>query len=206
MYRLFRLLLALLSLCVYSSEYVFARPIDQETSAQIAQQILRGKTSARSLQHLQLTERPTYYVYNVGNNGGFALIAKDDTHGAVIGYSDQGTFDLDRMSPELRDLFSILDEAHPSQIAKNAARSFDYPPKHSRVVAPLLRSRWNQDHPYSLYTPTYKDTDGDEQHAFAGCVAVAMAQLMYYHQWPAQGRGEKYHPKLGKRDFSTNAT
>ena len=204
MYRLFRLLLALLSLCVYSSEYVFALPIGQATAAQIAQQVLRGKTSARSLQHLQLTERPTYYIYNVGNNGGFALIAKDDTHGAVIGYSDQGTFDLERMSPELRDLFSILDEVHPSQIAKNAARSFDYPPKHSRVVAPLLRSRWNQDHPYSLYTPTYKDTDGDEQHAFAGCVAVAMAQLMYYHQWPAQGRGEKYHPKLGKRDFSTS--
>lgn len=204
MYRLFRLLLALLSLCVYSSEYVLALPIGQATAVQIAQQILRGKTSARSLQHLQLTERPTYYIYNVGSNGGFALIAKDDTHGAVIGYSDQGTFDLDRMSPELRDLFSILDEVHPSQIAKNAARSFDYPPKHSRVVTPLLRSRWNQDHPYSLYTPTYKDTDGDEQHAFAGCVAVAMAQLMYYHQWPAQGRGEKYHPKLGKRDFSAS--
>lgn len=204
MYRLFRLLLALLSLCVYSFEYVLALPIDQETAAQIAQQILQGKTSARSLQHLQLTERPTYYIYNVGNNGGFALIAKDDTHGAVIGYSDQGTFDLERMSPELRDLFSILDEARPSQIKKNEARSFDYPPKHSRVVAPLLRSRWNQDHPYSLYTPTYKDTDGDDQHAFAGCVAVAMAQLMYYHQWPAQGRGEKYHPKLGKRDFSAS--
>lgn len=204
MYRLFRLLLALLSLCVYSSEYVLALPIDRATAAQIAQQILRGKTSARSLQHLQLTERPTYYIYNVGNNGGFALIAKDDTHGAVIGYSDQGTFDLERMSPELRDLFSILDEARPSQIKKNEARSFDYPPKHSRVVTPLLRSRWNQDHPYSLYTPTYKDTDGDEQHYFAGCVAVALAQLMYYHQWPAQGRGEKYHPKLGKRDFSAS--
>lgn len=204
MYRLFRLLLALLSLCVYSSEYVLALPIGQATAAQIAQQILRGKTSARSLQHLQLTERPTYYIYNVGNNGGFALIAKDDTHGAVIGYSDQGTFDLDRMSPELRDLFSILDEARPSQIEKNEARSFDYPPKHSRVVTPLLRSRWNQDHPYSLYTPTYKDTDGDEQHYFAGCVAVAVAQLMYYHQWPAQGHGEKYHPKLGKRDFSAS--
>ena len=204
MYRLFRLFLALFSLCVYSSEYVLALPIDQATAAQIAQQILRGKTSARSLQHLQLTERPTYYIYNVGSNGGFALIAKDDTHGAVIGYSDQGTFDLERMSPELRDLFAILDEARPSQIAKNDARSFDYPPKHSRVVAPLLRSRWNQDHPYSLYTPTYKDTDGDEQHYFAGCVAVAVAQLMYYHQWPAQGHGEKYHYKLGKRDFSAS--
>ena len=204
MYRLFRLLLALLSLCVYSSEYVLALPIDRATADQIAQQILRGKTSARSLQHLQLTERPTYYIYNVGSNGGFALIAKDDTHGAVIGYSDQGTFDLERMSPELRDLFAILDEARPSQIAKNDARSFDYPPKHSRVVAPLLRSRWNQDHPYSLYTPTYKDTDGDEQHYFAGCVAVAVAQLMYYHQWPTQGHGEKYHYKLGKRDFSAS--
>ena len=79
MYRLFRLLLALLSLCVYSSEYVLALPINRATAAQIAQQILRGKTSARSLQHLQLTERPTYYIYNVGRNGGFALIAKDDT-------------------------------------------------------------------------------------------------------------------------------
>ena len=205
MYRLFRHFLALLLLCVYSSEYALALPIDRATAAQIAQQILRVKTSARSLQHLQLTERPTYYIYNVGSNGGFALIAKDDTHGAVIGYSDRGSFDLERMSPELRDLFAILDEARPSQIGKNEARSFYYPPKHSRVVAPLLRSRWNQDHPYNLYTPTYKDTDGDdEQHTFAGCVAVAMAQLMYYHQWPAQGRGEKYHPKLGKRDFSSS--
>ena len=202
MHRLFRLLLALLSLSLYSSEYVLALPINQATAAQIAQQILRGKTSARSLQHLQLTERPTYYIYNVGNNGGFALIAKDDTHGAVIGYSDQGTFDLERMSPELRDLFAILDAPIIPQVGKDEARSFDYQPRY--VVAPLLRSKWNQDHPYSLYTPTYKDADGDEQHCFAGCVAVALAQLMYYHQWPAQGQGSKYHPKLGKRDFSAS--
>ena len=201
MHRLFRLLLVLLSLCVYSSEYVLALPINRATAAQIAQQILRGKTSARSIQQLQLTERPTYYIYNRGSNGGFALIAKDDAYGSVIGYSDHGSFDLERMSPELCDLFAILDAPIIPQVGKDEARSFDYQPRY--VVAPLLRSKWNQDHPYSLYTPTYKDADGDEQHCFAGCVAVALAQLMYYHQWPAQGQGSKYHPKLGTTDFST---
>lgn len=202
MYRLLRLLLTLL-LFVLSTKHVLAKPIDQATAAKIARQILqKGKQSARSIQHLQLTERPTYYIYNRGSNGGFALISKDDAYGSVIGYSDQGTFDLERMSPELRDLFAILDAPIIPQVGKDEARSFDYQPRY--VVAPLLRSKWNQDHPYSLYTPTYKETDGDEQHSFAGCVAVALAQLMYYHQWPAQGHGEKYHDKLGKRDFSAS--
>ena len=202
MYRLLRLLLALL-LFILSTKHALAKPIDQATAAKIARQILqKGKQSARSIQHLQLTERPTYYIYNRGSNGGFALISKDDAYGSVIGYSDQGTFDLERMSPELRDLFAILDAPIIPQVGKDEARSFDYQPRY--VVAPLLRSKWNQDHPYSLYTPTYKETDGDEQHSFAGCVAVAVAQLMYYHQWPAQGHGEKYHYKLGKRDFSAS--
>ena len=202
MYRLLRLLLTLL-LFILSTKHALAKPIDQATAAKIARQILqKGKQSARSIQHLQLTERPTYYIYNRGSNGGFALISKDDAYGSVIGYSDQGTFDLERMSPELRDLFAILDAPIIPQVGKDEARSFDYQPRY--VVAPLLRSKWNQDHPYSLYTPTYKDTDGDEQHSFAGCVAVALAQLMYYHQWPAQGQGEKYHYKLGKRDFSAS--
>ena len=201
MYRLLRLLLALL-LFILSTKHALAKPIDQATAAKIARQILqKGKQSARSIQHLQLTERPTYYIYNRGSNGGFALISKDDAYGSVIGYSDQGTFDLERMSPELRDLFAILDAPIIPQVGKNEARSFDYQPRY--VVAPLLRSKWNQDHPYSLYTPTYKETDGDEQHSFAGCVAVALAQLMYYHQWPAQGQGSKFHPKLGTTDFST---
>ena len=201
MYRLLRLLLALL-LFILSTKHALAKPIDQATAAKIARQILqKGKQSARSIQHLQLTERPTYYIYNRGSNGGFALISKDDAYGSVIGYSDQGTFDLERMSPELRDLFAILDAPIIPQVGKDEARSFDYQPRY--VVAPLLRSKWNQDHPYSLYTPTYKDTDGDEQHSFAGCVAVALAQLMYYHQWPAQGQGSKFHPKLGTTDFST---
>ena len=39
---------------------------------------------------------------------------------------------------------------------------------------------------------------------YAGCVAVAMAQVMYYHQWPAQGTGSKTHNQLGYRDFSAS--
>ena len=31
-----------------------------------------------------------------------------------------------------------------------------------------------------------------------------MAQVMYYHQWPAQGTGSKTHNQLGYRDFSAS--
>ena len=204
MHRPLRFLTLLLSLAALT-ESALAKPIDQATASQLARQVLRvSNTSARSLQHLQLTERPTYYIYNVGGGGGFALIAKDDTGGAIIGYSDRGSFDLERMPQELRVLFSTLDQPQPAAPGKSEARAFAYPPKHGKVIAPLVSSRWGQGHPYSLGTPTYTDSDGDKQHMYAGCVAVAMAQLMYYHQWPAQGTGSKTHNQLGYRDFSAS--
>lgn len=204
MHRPLRFLTLFLSLTALA-ESALAKPIDQATASQLARQVLRvGKTSARSLQHLQLTECPTYYIYNVGASGGFALIAKDDTGGAIIGYSDRGSFDLERMPQELRALFSTLDQPQSAAQGKSEARAFAYPPKHGKAIAPLVSSRWGQGHPYSLGTPTYTDSDGDQQHMYAGCVAVAMAQVMYYHQWPAQGTGSKTHNQLGYRDFSTS--
>ena len=147
MHRPLRFLTLLLSLTALADS-ALAKPIDQATASQLARQVLRvGKTSARSLQHLQLTERPTYYIYNVGGGGGFALIAKDDTGGAIIGYSDRGSFDLERMPQDLRALFSTLDQPQPAAQGKSEARAFAYPPKHGKVIAPLVSSRWGQGHP-----------------------------------------------------------
>ena len=204
MNRFLRHLTLLLSFIVLS-ETALAKPIDRATAHQLARQVLStGKGSARSLSSLQLTERPHYYIYNVGGDGGFALIAKDDTRGAIIGYGHRGSFDLERMPQPLRELFSALDQPLSEAQPKEEARAFDYPPKYGRVVQPLLRSTWGQGHPYSLYTPTYTDSDGDEQHMYAGCVAVAMAQVMYYHKWPNEGMGSKEHKQLGYRDFSAS--
>jgi len=51
-------------------------------------------------------------------------------------------------------------------------------------VGPLLTSSWDQRAPYNNYCPA--DNGGD---CIAGCTAIAMAQILNYWQWPANGFG-----------------
>ena len=50
------------------------------------------------------------------------------------------------------------------------------------VIAPLLQTQWGQGAPYNLQCPVKNGV-----HCQTGCVATAMAQLMYFHQCPADG-------------------
>jgi hypothetical protein len=62
-------------------------------------------------------------------------------------------------------------------------------------VAPLTQTTWSQDTAgdygivacYNYYTPPYGD--GVKSNYYSGCVATAMAQLMYYYQYPTVGVG-----------------
>jgi hypothetical protein len=52
----------------------------------------------------------------------------------------------------------------------------------SSLMAPLLTSKWSQDSPYNLKTP------GPGLYP-TGCVATALAQVMYYWKYPSSGQG-----------------
>lgn len=58
-------------------------------------------------------------------------------------------------------------------------------------VEPLLRTTWGQDTPYHSMCPTRTNSKGEQQHCRVGCVACAMGQIMYYHQHPKTGKGQK---------------
>ena len=47
------------------------------------------------------------------------------------------------------------------------------------AIAPLVQTNWYQSRPYNDLCPMI-----DETQTVTGCVATAVAQLMYYHQWP----------------------
>ena len=57
--------------------------------------------------------------------------------------------------------------------------SSDHTVRYSHTVTeqfgPLMQTTWNQFGPYNYYTPNNNPT---------GCVAVATAQIMRYHEWP----------------------
>ncbi len=59
--------------------------------------------------------------------------------------------------------------------------------KKGRAVAPLIKSKWNQDKYYNGACP--EDPQGPGGHAYAGCVPTAIGQVMYYYRWPLQGAG-----------------
>ena len=61
------------------------------------------------------------------------------------------------------------------------------PSKGPRSVEPLLTSAWGQGCYYNATCPY--DNEGQCQHALAGCVAVSMAQIMYYYKQPIMGNG-----------------
>lgn len=56
-------------------------------------------------------------------------------------------------------------------------------PSQWSAIAPLVTAQWNQGEPFNNMCPTYSS-----ERAVTGCVATAMAQIMYYHKWP-QGPG-----------------
>lgn len=55
---------------------------------------------------------------------------------------------------------------------------------HDRTVGPLLSTKWNQGHPFNEQMPLVLDDEGNLVHAPVGCVPIAIAQIMKYHQYP----------------------
>ncbi len=51
-------------------------------------------------------------------------------------------------------------------------------------VGPLLTTAWHQTAPYNSYCPM-----GDGAQSVVWCVATALAQIIWYHQWPPAGFG-----------------
>jgi hypothetical protein len=79
-------------------------------------------------------------------------------------------------------------------------------PDEVKSVSPLLVTLWDQDWPWNHYCPS--DPSGPGGHVYAGCGAVAMAQVMKYWSHPVQGEGQNsyYHPDYGTQSANFGAT
>ena len=142
--------------------------------------IRRAPAKDQSAQPKIAKSSSSYFAVNTGDS--YVVVAADDRLPEVLGYSDNGSFDPNNMSPALQYWLECYDE----QLAALDNESAAQPRRATAVVQPLLKSQWSQSDPYYRQTPTY-DAKG-YYHCVTGCVATAMAQVMYYHKYPTKGK------------------
>ena len=159
---------------------------------------------------------PAVFVFN-STDEGFVLVSAEDNARAVLGYSDEGTFDAnnipenmqfwlkmyaDEMRREAKGDEAKGDEAMRQEAMRRKvmrrevkgerreAEEEAYP-----TIAPLLgETIWGQGEPFNNMCPQI----GNE-HAVTGCVATAMSQIMYAHKHPTQGTGSHTYTTESKK-------
>ncbi len=153
-----------------------------------------------------------YRVFNVGD-AGFVIISGDDLVMPVLGYSTEGEFPagntpinvakwLEGYKAQIRG--AIAAGTGPNPEVQAEWQRWEHPQTGmlqgaARSVGPLLQTTWDQPAPYNALCPGGSVT---------GCVATAMAQVMKYHNWPAQGTGfHSYNaPNYGTLSANFGAT
>lgn len=121
----------------------------------------------------------TYYAFNI-TGGGFIIVAGDDRAYPVLGYSDRGCLDFSRLPDNFKALLRGYKEeieylqAHPELDVTPMVRTSS-----GTGVSPLVKSTWGQEEPYDWQCPVYNG-----EYCVVGCVATAMAQVMYYWKYP----------------------
>ena len=139
---------------------------------------------------LTLQERVNgLYVFNIEDDGGFVIVSDDDRTRPILGFSESGSFRSDEMPTNMRawlqgyaDEIAWLKENGGAATSKTSGRQ-RVGGHSTTAIQPLVTSKWNQSSPYNNLCPTYGGYYSSSRSA-TGCVATAMAQVMYYHRWP----------------------
>lgn len=125
------------------------------------------------------------HVFNVKNNGGFVIVSNDDRTRPILGYSDKGNINPSEMPANMKawlqgyaDEIAWLQKQNTKIAGPKKARN-KVGSHSTTAIAPLLTSQWYQDAPFNNLCPTLSGNK-----CATGCVATAMAQVMYYHKWP----------------------
>lgn len=140
-------------------------------------------------------ETPEYYVFN-NPDGGWAIISAEDRITPVLGYSDEGRFNIDDMPDNVAwwmdgvaqviDIVRGSDMEAPEKVRKAWNEIQD---KNNVTLSDkntIETALWDQVEPYNDLCPIVA---GEFKRSITGCVATAMAIVMRYNCWPAKGKG-----------------
>ena len=195
-FRLLPLLLVVAAMAVGSVLPIQAATLEVDEARAIATEFLTRSQSGLRSGHKQVDlslaytrnanarqDFPLYYVFADHSHGGWVVVSADDRANPVLGYSEKGDFDIDALPCNMRAWLDgycqQLEYLHSNPDVKSSTSA---PRRDSSwdEILPMLSTAWDQTQPFNGqcpkvgYYPTY-----------TGCVATAMAQVMYYHRYPS---------------------
>lgn len=153
-------------------------------------------------------EKAVAYIAHL-SGGGFCLCGADDLVLPVYFYNPSGTYDP--KNPAYQFILWEIDTRltalyHPEQAVQIQAEALsqrenlwqdliagripepqegEAPAAEPTMMELPLTCEWHQDSPYNDQCPVL--TPGTDEHTIVGCVATALAQILYYWQWPTTG-------------------
>lgn len=138
---------------------------------------------------------PTIY-YFAYPEGGYVMVSGSDCMVPIIGYSED-KFDSAAMNPMMMYMMSGYSCAIAiMQNSKSVAspviqEEWNKLLEHrlpyfgsQKLKKTLTKSRWSQEQPYNSMCPLVNG-----ERSVTGCVATAMAQVLYYWKYPLRGKG-----------------
>ncbi len=141
-----------------------------------------SRRAARKAPQLTLaTNRDEFYVFNDEANGGYVVVSGEERMPDILMFSEDGSYNEKEMPCNMK---AWLDDyarqvsylrTHPEAKSSRRARA------NKANIGNLLDCWFDQGNPYNDKCP---EVDG--KHCSTGCVATAMAQIMYYYKWPNQ--------------------
>jgi hypothetical protein len=205
---------------VFTNITLFAKQIDVNRAKNVGENFLTHKTDLRikkSMMNLQLVYRCTseqksiedetyYYVFNVDEKG-FVIVAGTDGVLPILAYSTESAFDPNHIPPNMaevlnrykREIRYVIDNnITPADKVKKQWKELTggkvtVHKANAVSISPLLQEiKWDQ-------APVYNDSCPYDASAAsyynykcpAGCVAVAMAQIIKYWGYPEHGTGSR---------------
>lgn len=195
---------SILGLLLLAFMPLFAEHVDPETARKVATTFL-SNNGAKSDQLTDLSKSagfPNLYIFTTEES--FVVMAADDCVKPILGYSLTEKFITDDMPDNIRwwlqgysDQIQDVKDSHQkanhdiTRQWKDLREGTNTLLKSRTEVGPMITTKWNQNYPYNLYCPTDSEITRPDLngHVPTGCVATAMAQVIKYHNHPAQGIG-----------------
>ena len=191
--------IATLLLCSFICLMGFSQRVSLNDASTVASDFFhaKGKTMVRCVKTMKDAQaNPLFYIFNAEN--GFVVISADQRTVPVLAFSDRQLYNDEDVIPPvqmwldyyaeqiaaLQNIPATEQDVHPNW-KKFAQRAPLY--RTTDEVLPLMKSHWGQGTFYNYYCP--RDFSGDNGRVVTGCVATAMAQLIYYFRFPETGVG-----------------